>query len=217
MARRVWWVGVGSVLGALFPGLSQAQTPPSGAPTAPPGPPQTPTTALVRQSTGTPRLGGFDGPAPPPPPRPPPGEVGTTGAVVTEDQGPTGQLRGPSGPAPGEVDMTTPIGPGDATRILRLQESRFRPCYERALATHRNLAGRVQLRFTIGRRGEVVNPSAAGLPEAPEVATCIAETLRVFRFPPPQTGTLPMSYAVNYAPPAPAARPPRRPPRRPAR
>jgi hypothetical protein len=113
--------------------------------------------------------------------------------------------------------MNTPIGPGDATRILRLQEGRFRPCYERALATHRNLAGRVQLRFTIGRRGEVVNPTASGMPEAPEVATCITEALRVLRFPPPSTGTLPMQHAVTYAPPPAPARPGRRPVRRPAR
>lgn len=189
---------------AAAQGVGTAQNNPSG---------------ITRQSNMNSNLGEFREDSPRGPAQPvarptgnTPIDVGGTGQVA--EHNPTSALRGSTGPAPGDIDMSTPIGPGDVARILRSQDFRFRPCYERALPTHRNLAGRVVLSFTIDRAGHLQRPAAAGMPEAPEVASCIQEQLRLTRFPPPSSGTLPFVFPMNFTPPVVrgrAARPPARP------
>lgn len=219
--RTGWIVGLG-VLMASSAGFAQ---PSAAAVAAGQGVAvqQPTTTGITRQSNENVNLGEFpaEGSTPTPQPRPvrptgnTPVDVGGTGQVA--EHNPTSALRGNTGPAPGEIDMTTPIGPGDVARILRSQDFRFRPCYERALATHRNLAGRVVLSFTITRTGQLDRPSATGMPEAPEVATCMQDQLRLTRFPPPSTGTLPFVYPMNLAPPVAPAHGRQRPAAHPAR
>ncbi len=148
----------------------------------------------------------------------PRGEVGGTGAV-TQEHAPAGDIRGSTGPAPGDIDMTQPIGPADVVRLMRIHEPQLHECYTQARARRPTLAGRVNVRFTIGRRGEVQNPEATGLPEAPEVATCVRDRLALLRFPRPESGVLPYSQNLSFvpAPPTPArgrGRAPRTPPRR---
>lgn len=151
--------------------------------------------------------------APPPPPR---GEVGGTGAVGRE-QGPAGNLRGSTTPEPGAIDLSQPIGPGDVARIVRSQEPRFRPCYDRARATRPTLAGRIAMRFVVGRTGALTGVDVTGIPQAPEVATCIRGELAQLHLPRPQDGVLPFSYAMNFSPPPPPPRGRGRAPRAPHR
>ncbi len=139
--------------------------------------------------------------APRPVQRPTNGEVGSTGSVA--ERRPDTELRGSAGPAPGEIDMTHPIGPGDVARIVRAYEPRFRPCYDRARAARPALAGRVNMRFVITRTGELSNVEVTGMPEAPDVATCIRGELQQAHFPRPESGTLPFAYGMNFTPPAP--------------
>ena len=178
-----------------------AQQPPTNSQQAAP----TTTGSSIRRDTNrVTNVGDFgDGTAPAPAPRPN-GDIGTTGSVA--ERGPSGDLRGNVGPAPGEIDMSRPIGPGDVARIVRSQEPRFRPCYDRARATRPTLAGRVNMRFTINRDGRLTHVEVDGIPEAPEVSTCIREQLTQTLFPRPESGVLPFVYAMNFAPPPPPAR-----------
>jgi hypothetical protein len=133
------------------------------------------------------------------------GDVGSTGSVA--ERRPDSELRGSSGPAPGEIDMSRPIGAADVARIVRAYEPRFRPCYDRARTAHPTLAGRVNMRFVVGRDGSLTQVEVTGMPEVPEVATCIRTELQSTHFPRPEAGTLPFATGMNFAPPAGAAVP----------
>jgi hypothetical protein len=131
-------------------------------------------------------------------------QVGTGAASATESTPSSQDLRGPTAPAPDEI--TGPIGPGDAARLIQAQMPRLRPCYEQARTTHPDLAGRIEVRLTIDRNGRVTRSIATGMPEAPEVATCMADTLRQTMFPRPENGSLQFIYPLNFVPPEPPAR-----------
>lgn len=139
----------------------------------------------------------------------PRGEVGGTGEVIS--RGPQGQLRGGVEPAPDAVDMSRPVGPGDVARIVRARDPQFHVCYERGRARVRALQGRINLRFVMRRDGSLDQLDVNGLPQAPEVATCIRENLGTLRLPPPVGGSLVFQIGMNFSPPA---QPPRRPRRR---
>lgn len=168
----------------------------------------------IRRNTGAaPSLGDFpvdERPAAPPPPVAaggPAPSIGGTGSVADE-AGPHGQMRGSLGPAPGEIDMSRPIGPSDVARLMRLHEPRLRDCYTRAVTGRRNApGGRVNLRVVIGRDGNVSGPEANGLPELPAVSECLRTELSQLRFPRPESGTLPYAWALTFTPPAPAGPP----------
>lgn len=180
-------------------GLSLAQPAPTGAPPS----------AIRRSTAGSSNLGEFrddSGVAAAPAVPRARGEVGGTGTVDRE-RGPQGELRGSTTPAPGEIDYSRPISAADVARLLRTQEPRLRTCYDAARATQPRLAGRVTLRLVVSRTGELTNVEAAGFPTAPAVAPCMATELRQVRFPRPESGVLPFSYAMNFSPPA--APPPR--------
>ena len=123
-----------------------------------------------------------------------------SGQAPSTATGPSGELAGSSTPPPGEI--VGPIGPGDAARLIRAAMPRLQPCYDRALATHPGLHGRLELRFTIQRRGRVIHAVAVGMPEAPEVGTCLVDVLRQTTFPVPENGTLQLFYPLQFNPPA---------------
>ncbi|MEI8256426.1 MAG: AgmX/PglI C-terminal domain-containing protein [Deltaproteobacteria bacterium] len=128
-----------------------------------------------------------------------PGASVGNGSAPTTATGPIGELRGATTPAPGTI--TGPIGPGDVARLMQVEMPRLRPCYETARATHPQLAGRLDVRFTIGRDGRVTQASASGLPDAPDVAVCVAALLRQTTFPIPQGGSLQFIYPLVFQPP----------------
>lgn len=136
----------------------------------------------------------------------PRGEVGSTGQVISH--GPQGALRGAGAPAPDAIDLSQPIGPGDVARLVRTQDVRFRACYDQARASRPALQGRVNMRFVVQRDGSLAQVDVTGLPEAPEVSTCIRTHLTALRLPRPEAGTLSFNTGMNFSPP-PAA-PPRR-------
>jgi hypothetical protein len=144
-------------------------------------------------------------------------DVGS-GQAPSTAAAPTTELRGAAAPSPDE--FSGPIGPGDAARLVRARMSQFQPCYDQARATRPTLAGRVELRFTIGPGGRVTQAGASGMPDAPEVATCLTAALRAATFPAPAAGSVQMIYPVMFSPPpAPPGRTrahPARPPARPA-
>lgn len=135
-----------------------------------------------------------------------PGEVGGTGEAIS--RGPQTQLRGGVEPPPDAIDMSRPVGPGDVARIVRARDPQFRACYERGRARVRALQGRVNIRFVVTPTGALSDLDVRGLPQAPEVASCIRENLSALRLPRPDGGRLVFTTGVNFSPPA--APPPRR-------
>lgn len=129
----------------------------------------------------------------------PRGEVGSTGQVISH--GPQGELRGAGAPAPDAIDLSQPIGPGDVARIVRTQDARFRACYDQARARRPALQGRVNMRFVVQRDGSLAQVDVTGLPEAPEVSTCIRAHLTGLRLPRPEAGTLAFNTGMNFSPP----------------
>jgi hypothetical protein len=96
--------------------------------------------------------------------------------------------------------ITGPIGPSDAARLVRAQMPRLRVCYERVRATRPTLAGRIELRFTIGRDGQVTQATASGMPDTPEIASCVADALRQTTFPRPEGDSLQLVYPLMFVP-----------------
>ncbi|MBL8605060.1 MAG: AgmX/PglI C-terminal domain-containing protein [Myxococcales bacterium] len=173
--------------------------------------------AGIRRNSGSaPSLGDFpaadsNAPTPPPSRNAPAGPLGGTGTVADE-RGPHGEMRGSTGPAPGEIDMTRPIGPADVARLVRRYDPQMRGCYERLTARVRNApGGRVAMRFVVNRDGTVSRPEASELAGLPALSGCLREQLALMRFPRPESGVLPFNYAMVFAPPAPPPPPARGP------
>jgi hypothetical protein len=86
-------------------------------------------------------------------------------------------------------------------RIVRQNYGRFRFCYEQGLVKNPNLAGRVAVRFIIGRDGAVSNAQNGGsdLPDA-QVNGCIIQSFYGLSFPAPEGGVVTVSYPIQLQP-----------------
>jgi Ca-activated chloride channel family protein len=86
-------------------------------------------------------------------------------------------------------------------RIVRQNFGRFRVCYEQGLATNAELAGRVSVRFVIGRDGTVSDTSSAGS-DLPDdiVQSCVANAIHGLSFPAPEGGIATVVYPILFAP-----------------
>ncbi len=87
-------------------------------------------------------------------------------------------------------------------RVVRSSFGRFRACYESGLRTNPSLAGRVSVRFVIGRDGGVMSAANGGsdLPD-PAVVACVVGSFLGLSF--PQTdegGTATVVYPIAFAP-----------------
>jgi hypothetical protein len=87
-------------------------------------------------------------------------------------------------------------------RVVRSSFGRFRGCYESGLRTNPSLAGRVSVRFVIGRDGGVMSAANGGsdLPD-PAVVACVVGSFRGLQF--PQTdegGAVTVTYPIAFAP-----------------
>jgi len=84
-------------------------------------------------------------------------------------------------------------------RILRSAASRFRKCYEKALANMPGLEGTVKVRFNIGTDGSVssVRTSGSDIPD-PSVPRCIADVVEKLAFPQPEGGIVTVTYPMRF-------------------
>lgn len=152
--------------------------------------------SAIRRSTDavtTIGLGGFG--APPPAAVQPGVQPGSTGTVAGE-RAPTVEYRGRATSVVGEGDVV-PIGPADVPALMDDAQPALRRCYDEARAQRRDLAGRVELRFTIDRTGAVTRVRVDGMRE---VAACMTERLQQLRFPPPASGEIPYVHAMDLRP-----------------
>lgn len=81
-------------------------------------------------------------------------------------------------------------------KTIRDNFGRFRACYAEELRKDPKLAGRLDVRFVIGRDGAVVNVMviASTLPKM--VADCAAKAFYQLQFPPPRGGDVVVSYPL---------------------
>lgn len=86
-------------------------------------------------------------------------------------------------------------------RIVRQNFGRFRLCYEQGLGRNPNLAGRVSVRFVIGRNGAVSNVSNGGsdLPDS-AVVKCVVRAFYGLSFPKPEGGIVTVVYPIMLQP-----------------
>ena len=94
-------------------------------------------------------------------------------------------------------------------RIVRQNFGRFRPCYENGLRKNPNLAGRVSVRFVIGRDG-VVSQVANGDSNMPDgsVVSCVVRSFYGLSFPQPEGGIVTVTYPIMFSPEEPGTPPP---------
>lgn len=87
----------------------------------------------------------------------------------------------------GATTVSGRLPPEVIQRIVRQNFGRFRLCYERGLAENPSLAGRVSVRFVIGRDGTVASAesTSAELPDE-RVRACVTSSFHGLSFPPPE-------------------------------
>jgi len=102
----------------------------------------------------------------------------------------------------GKTETSGHIPPEVIQRIVRQNFGRFRLCYENGLRGNPNLAGRVGVRFVIGRDGSVQSSANGGsdLPDA-GVVSCVVSSFRGLQFPQSEEGgAVTVTYPISFAP-----------------
>lgn len=102
----------------------------------------------------------------------------------------------------GKTETSGHIPPEVIQRIVRQNFGRFRLCYENGLRNNPNLAGRVGVRFVIGRDGGVMSAANGGsdLPDA-GVVSCVVGAFRGLQFPQSEEGgAVTVTYPISFAP-----------------
>jgi Inner membrane component of T3SS, cytoplasmic domain len=117
-----------------------------------------------------------------------------------------GHPRGTHQPKPptmrvGETVASGHLPPEVIQRIVRQNFGRFRLCYENGLRNSPNLAGRVGVRFVIGRDGAVSNVGNGGsdLPDS-AVVSCVVRAFYGLSFPAPDSGIVTVTYPIVFNP-----------------
>ena len=100
----------------------------------------------------------------------------------------------------GTLKVTGRLPPEVVRRILRQSVARFRHCYDEGLRRTPNLAGRVAVRFVIGRDGKVTQAADAGSTISDtQVAGCVAAAITGIAFPAPEGGIAIALYPLDFS------------------
>ncbi len=86
-------------------------------------------------------------------------------------------------------------------RVVRLNDGRYRACYESALRTDPSLTGRVTVKFMIDRSGAVA-VAADGGSDIPDegVRSCVVRSFLSLSFPAPENGAVSVIYPIVFNP-----------------
>ena len=121
------------------------------------------------------------------------------GGTALEEKAPRGTIKMDSGEDVGGT------GEFDAKLVTAEVKKRLRAiqiCYEQQLRRNPGLQGKVTVEFTIEQSGSVSKASAtANTTNDPQVAACVVDTVKRFRFNPgPEGGSVTYSYPFVFAP-----------------
>lgn len=130
------------------------------------------------------------------------GTLGHGGGSGTGQGSGSGGLTGSGRAKPPQVKMgvttvTAGLPPEVIQRIVRQNHGRFRLCYENGLRSNPKLAGKVAVRFTIGKDGAATGVSVlkdTTMPDA-NVSACVTRAFAGLSFPRPDGGGI---VTVNY-------------------
>jgi hypothetical protein len=102
-------------------------------------------------------------------------------------------------PGPTTVDGRLPADV--IQRVVRQNFGRYRFCYQEGLRNNPSLAGRVAVRFVIGRNGAVTTVANGGsdLPDA-QVVSCVVRAFYGLSFPAPDNGVVMVTYPFMFSP-----------------
>ena len=101
----------------------------------------------------------------------------------------------------GQAKVDGHLPPEVIARIVRQNFGRFRLCYENGLRNNPNLAGRVSVRFVIGRDGAVSNAANGGSDMADSsVVQCVIRQYYGLSFPTPEAGIVTVVFPVQFSP-----------------
>ena len=86
-------------------------------------------------------------------------------------------------------------------RIVRMNDGRYRACYESGLRTDPGLQGRVAVKFVIDRTGAVA-VAADGGSDIPDegVRRCVVSSFLSLSFPAPESGSVTVVYPIVFSP-----------------
>jgi hypothetical protein len=138
------------------------------------------------------------------------GTIGSSGTCVGANcsgvGGTHGRMQGDhkvSAPkmTPGSTVLKGRLPAEVVQRVIRQNFGRFRACYEGGLRNNPSLAGRVAVRFVIGRDGAVANVGNGGsdLPDS-AVVSCVVRSFGGLSFPAPEDGIVTVVYPITFAP-----------------
>lgn len=121
-----------------------------------------------------------------------------TQGVKTDSKEERGEIKVRANVGGGNVSGQTGTGQIDKSAVARVFSRRkgaIKYCYEKALKGNPNVRGKVTIRFTIGPAGRITDISASGNTTGnSEIASCIIDKVRGWRFDPPSGGSVTFSY-----------------------
>lgn len=92
--------------------------------------------------------------------------------------------------------------PAVVSRILRQNYGRFRLCYEESLKKTPDLAGQIEIRFTIQKDGSMADTKVERTTLSdPKVVACITRSVVGMSFPSPEAGAEKVRYTLEFIPP----------------
>jgi hypothetical protein len=123
------------------------------------------------------------------------------GIGVGRGRGPGGHTSHFKGPRYANPSVNGRLAPEVIQRIVRLNDGRYRNCYETALRTNPNLQGRVSVKFMIDRTGAVAIAADGGSDMPDEgVRRCVVASFLTLSFPAPESGAVSVVYPIVFNP-----------------
>jgi hypothetical protein len=109
-------------------------------------------------------------------------------------------VRAP-GPRYASPTVNGRLDPQVIQRIVRLNDGRYRFCYQNGLRSDPSLQGRVTVKFVIDRRGGVALAADGGsdIPDQ-NVRQCVVQSFMSLSFPEPDSGTVTVVYPIVFSP-----------------
>jgi hypothetical protein len=92
------------------------------------------------------------------------------------------------------------LAPADIQGVVRASFKKLTPCYEKGLKKDPKLAGKIVVKFSIGKDGKVTKAESTDktFPD-PNVVTCVVDAFKRLTFPKADAPTT-VSYPVVFSP-----------------
>ena len=99
------------------------------------------------------------------------------------------------GPTSGSGDLDKDV----IQRVVEKHKAALHACYNKAVARHPTLAGKITVTFTIAPDGHVSKATTKGLTEAPMLGECIGAQFLRMVFPKPAGGATTVNYPLVFS------------------